>query len=132
MSLRNLREDEVSFEVGVAESLIPVRGNAMQSGDEALDKQVEDEILARIDQGDTWAWAHITVTATWNGITGVDRLGGCSHKDEQDFQDVLLPEMKKEALADLNVKVRAAFESIMSLVVPISRNMIQEQIKKEG
>lgn len=67
------------------QSDIPVRGNAMVSGDSALDKQVEDEIIARLGAGDIWAWANVLVTAEWHGLTGTDSLGGCSYKDEADF-----------------------------------------------
>lgn len=63
-----------------------VRGNALASGDEAVDKEVEDEILERLRRGDAWAWAQVTVTASCLGFEGHDHLGCCTYKDEDDFR----------------------------------------------
>ena len=68
---------------------ISVRGNALASGDAEDDKACEDEILARLDAYDVWAWAFVVVQAdaTIDGrlYTGHDSLGGCSYKDGADF-----------------------------------------------
>jgi hypothetical protein len=39
----------------------PVRGNALASGDDAADREYEDEILARLRDDDVWAWACVEV-----------------------------------------------------------------------
>jgi hypothetical protein len=66
---------------------IPVRGNALASGDDEEDRKYEDEILERLDNGDVWAWADVEVHVTLpDGRTGACRLGGCSYKDEADFK----------------------------------------------
>lgn len=67
---------------------IPVRGNAMASGDDAADRECEDEILARLDAGDVWAWAHVTVMCTCDdcGAMGEDNIGACSYADESEFR----------------------------------------------
>lgn len=79
----------ITYTLEIEQDDFQVRGNAMASGDDAMDKQVEDEILARLSNGDTWAWACVSVTAEWdwNGTTfeGQDYLGGCSHRDTADF-----------------------------------------------
>jgi hypothetical protein len=66
---------------------IPVRGNAMASGDDAYDKEVEDEIIRRLEGGDVWAWAKVEVRATYKGLYGSAFLGACSYKDEKGFKE---------------------------------------------
>ena len=43
-----------TIEVTAAQDDIPVRGNAMASGDDATDRECEDDILTRLDSGDVW------------------------------------------------------------------------------
>jgi hypothetical protein len=81
----------IKYELFVEQDDNPVRGNAMVSGDDAFDKEVEDNILKRLDDGDVWAWAQVGVVAevedetgwTWRGPAAW--LGGVSVKDEKDF-----------------------------------------------
>ncbi len=76
-----------TIEVSAEQDDIPVRGNAMATDEPDLDRECEDEILARLDRGDVWAWAHVTVKATCEdcGAEGEDRLWGCSYEGEKDF-----------------------------------------------
>lgn len=67
--LRLLREDEVKFNLSVKQDDIPVRGNVLASGDDALDREAENEAIRRLNQGDIWAWALVTVIAEWNGFS---------------------------------------------------------------
>jgi hypothetical protein len=64
---------------------IPVRGNASASDDPEADKRYEDEIIARLDSGDVWAWCYVVVKATCGDHTATDSLGGCCYRDEVDF-----------------------------------------------
>ena len=107
---------EVEYELIAEQDEIPVRGNALASGDETLDRQVEDDILARLDNGDIWAWASVKVTATWRGFEGHDYLGGCSYEDEDDFvkRSGFYEDMKGEALRDLEAAIHAASEAIQA------------------
>src|SRR5215217_3248139 len=102
--VRELKAEEVEFELTVEADDTEVRGNALCSGDEEQDKEYEDEILERLDDGDVWAWAYVKVTAKWNGWAGWDGLGGCCYEDEHDFatNSMCYEQMKQEALADLN------------------------------
>lgn len=85
---------------------IPVRGNALASGDDAADKACEDEIIRRVNDGDIWAWAYVTVTAKWRDMEGRDSLGCCSYEDEEDFKaDGYYDDMKQMAYADLIKKI---------------------------
>lgn len=102
--VRKLTPAEVEFEVTAEPDDVPVRGNALASGDDELDRECEDEILERLDRGDAWAWARVTVTAAWNGFRGHAHLGGCSYRDETEFcqPDGYYPQLCQEALDDLN------------------------------
>jgi hypothetical protein len=110
---------EVKFTLTVEQDDIPVRGNAMASGDDDLDRQVEDEIVDRIDRGDVWAWASVCVEAHWNGFVGRDCLGGCCYTDEEDFvkNGGYYESMKSEALADLNSEIEAQYLKLKNLEV---------------
>lgn len=79
-------KSEYVIEVIATVDDIPVRGNAVASGNEAEDKRVEDEIIARLDKGDVWAWASVEVRVTFRGVlTASEYLGGCCYEDEADF-----------------------------------------------
>jgi len=81
---------------------VPVRGNAMASGNDELDKRAEDEILARLESGDEWAWCNVRVTCTDGISEGESWLGGCSYRNEEDFKAGGYYEtMKAEALEDM-------------------------------
>lgn len=117
--IRELREDEVTFELTAEQDDLPVRGNALASGDDDEDRKCEDEILRRLDQGDVWAWASVRVTARWNGYTGHDHLGACCYRDEKDFVESndYYADMKQAALADLNATLRAHAKDLEALKV---------------
>jgi len=82
----------------------PVRGNAMASGDDAFDKKVEDKILRALRDGDVWAWALVTVTAT-DDATGEEFktcLGAVSYPSERAFRaSETYADMKAEAVDGL-------------------------------
>lgn len=90
---------------------VPVRGNACASGDNEFDRQIEQEILDRLAQGDMWAWCCVEVTATtiYKGeITSEsDYLGCCSYEDQEDFinNSGLYEGMKAMALEALEEKI---------------------------
>jgi hypothetical protein len=79
------REYDVTLEA--LPETVRVKGNALASEDDALDKEAEDEILARLESGDIWAWftAKVTVRDSY-GREASDFLGCCSYKDERDFK----------------------------------------------
>lgn len=95
--------DEVNFSITAEQDDIPVRGNAVVSGDEEVDKKIEDEIIERLENGDVWAWASVQVTAEFKGITGNAYLGACSYKSEKDFVEAgdYYIDMKREAYDNL-------------------------------
>ncbi len=64
---------------------IPVRGNSLDSGDPALDKQEEDRIIDDLEWN-KWAWFIAHVQARYLDHTGAEYLGGCSYKSREDFE----------------------------------------------
>jgi hypothetical protein len=112
--------DKVKYTLHVEQDDSPVRGNAMASGDDAVDKEVEDEILARLERGDIWAWAAVKVTASFLDFEGEDWLHGCSYKDEANFREPggYFDDMKHEARARLIASIRSAAAVLAALEAP--------------
>lgn len=108
MKIRTLTKEEVTFSISIQQDDCPVRGNVLSFGDDAEDRACEDEILARLRNGDVWAWADVKVSATWGDFEGVDYLGCCSYESEADFKAAggYYPDMCKRALDDLNRQIR--------------------------
>lgn len=82
----------MTFKIEVIANIdeLPIRGNAIDSGDEIQDKEVENEIIDRLESGDVWAWASVEVRATCSecGAHGSDYLGACSYVDgEREFRN---------------------------------------------
>ena len=103
-------KSEVTYRIVAVQEEQPVRGNAMASGDDAVDKEVEDEILARLDRYDVWAT--VCVIAECEGFEGRAYLGCCSYADEADFkaEGGYYPQMKEEALDDLKATLKREVE----------------------
>ena len=120
MKHRALTEADVKFEITCMPEDTPVRGNALDSGDPAEDRKIEDEIISDLDNGNEWAWCCVRVRATWKGFTGEDYLGGCCYGSRAEFEaGGYLPDMKAQALADLNASVARTAEEIGSLLVTL-------------
>lgn len=128
MKPRPLTESEVTFTVELEPEDTPVRGNAMASGDDDADREVEDEIIERLDRGDISAWCCLKVTATWTApdgttLDGVDYLGCCSltagvHQPIE-AQAIELADdhgMKQLALASLNMGIEHRFSQLAPLL----------------
>jgi len=110
-----MNEKLVTYKLAILEEDLQVRGNVVASEDEDYDKKCEDEILARLDRGDIFAWFTAKVTATYAVdsfiFEGEDFLGGCSYKDEEDFkQGGYYESMKQEALRCLIEELERAVE----------------------
>jgi hypothetical protein len=110
-----IRRADVSFSVDAEMDEMPVRGNALASGDDAADRECEDEILARLESGDVWAWACVKVTASITLDDGrtfeaSEFLGGCCYASEADFKvpGGYYEDLCTEAFDALDEKVREA------------------------
>lgn len=119
LNIEELTEDDVEFEIECQEEIEPVKGNAIVSGDAEFDKKVENQIIEQLEQGNEWAWCTIRVVAKWKDFFGDDYLGGCSYKSEQDFieSNDYYQDMKTNALAELNKKVKETAGQISALVI---------------
>ena len=108
----NIPEDEVTYTLECSPEDIPVRGNALASGDDEADKEAEDAIIADFEAGNEWAWCRVDVYAEWNGFQGRDSLGACSYRGEADFkaEGGYYEDMKERALDDLYAQVRSALK----------------------
>lgn len=108
--------DRITYTIEIEPEDVPVRGNAMASGDDDLDREVEDEILAKLDRGNLWAWCAVKVTASFDGFTGHDYLGGCSYNNVKDFIDGgCYADMRDQAKSDLIGKLGAARQALHKL-----------------
>jgi hypothetical protein len=104
--------NEMRITTHVEQDDIPVQGNLIASGDEAFDKQCEDEALTRLAKGDEWAWASVEVRAQVGEFIGRDTLGGCSFKDFNEFKTSgIWSEMVSNAIEDLKKNMRRAIET---------------------
>ncbi len=115
--LKRLTKGDCKITIIAEQDDTPVRGNAMASDDEAFDRECEDDIIRQLDDGNVWAWASVTVRATWSGYEGFDYLGGCSYKDEEDFikDGAYYDSMVDAAVDDLNNKLAKIYEEIKPL-----------------
>lgn len=99
----------IALRLEILDEDTPVRGNVMASGDAEFDRKVENEILARLDAGDVWAWFLVRTVASFGGFEGDSYLGGCSYRDKEDFKaDAYCDDQIKEAIANLGEAVDAA------------------------
>lgn len=101
--------EEVEINLWVANEDIPVKGNAIDSGNARTDKRIEDTIKLRMNNGDIWAWCHVYVAASWKGLEGTDHIGCCSYKDEKDFKETggCYDDMRLNAYDDLIEQIKA-------------------------
>lgn len=94
-------DNMVSYGIECLPEHVGVRGNAMCSGDDDFDREVEDKIIAELEGGNDWAWCMVRVTARYDGIDNVvgdDYLGCCSYQGEADFKaDGYYDDMKDRA-----------------------------------
>lgn len=103
---------DVAYTIHVSEDDTPIRGNALASGNSDIDRECEEAIIRRLNNGDVWAWAFVRVTAQAivNGVlyTGEDCLGGCSYKNEADFKQPgdYYDDMKHVALENLKAAIQ--------------------------
>jgi len=99
----------LEIRIEVEQDELDVRGNALVSGDDATDRECEDEIIARLNRGDVWAWAHVRVVVTDGEYEGSDSLGTCSYEDERDFRKCgYYSDMVQNALDEFKRQVESA------------------------
>lgn len=91
---------------------VSVRGY-FTSDDPIADRDMENSIIRRLDRGDVWAWAYVTVTVSFDGISESEHLGACSYENEKDFRTGdYFEDMCKEALAALNTRLEKIYNAV--------------------
>ena len=107
---------EIKYYIDINPEDAPVRGNASASGDAAQDKEIEDAILAQLEQN-PWAWCSISVHVDVRVdigeeefvYHGCDYLGCCSYKSPAEFEaDGYYEDMKKNALIEAKLSMERA------------------------
>ena len=104
MNIRPIRRNEATIRVLAEPDHVPVEGNACVSGDDDFDRETEHNVLCRLQQGDVWAWAAVTIIVTWGPFEARSHLGCCSYAHEDDFRQPggYFDDMVAEALEELN------------------------------
>jgi hypothetical protein len=114
--LKKLTKEDCNISIQVELDDTPIRGNAMASGDDSYDKEIEDTIINKVNDGNVWAWASVIVIAEWNGFKGRDHLGCCSYKNEDEFKsDGYYRDMVNSAVDDLNNTLSEVYKDMMPL-----------------
>jgi len=109
---------KITYKIECLPEDVPIRGNAMASGNKSVDKRVEDVIIAQLEAGSPWAWCTVRVTAHCGGLVGEDFLGCCNYRDEAEFTrpGSYYDDMKTEAKADLLAKLETASSAYSRLI----------------
>ena len=111
--MKTLTVNDVNWSIFAQTDDLPVRGNAIASGSATFDREVEDKILGRMEEGDVWAWAMVMVQGEFNGLTASAYLGGCNYPNEDSFKTGgYYGDMQAEILDYLNAKVKTLCEAV--------------------
>ena len=114
MNIKPITREEATIRVLAKPDPVPVEGNACVSGDDDFDREVEHNILCRLQQDQVWAWAAVTVIVAWGSFEGRAYLGCCSYADENDFKQPggYFDDMVAEALDELNRTISEAYQQM--------------------
>lgn len=100
-----MKTPTITYAITYEQDDLPVRGNVMCSGDDALDTECENAILAALDRGDVFAWADVTCTASvkYQGqlFQGEAHLGCCSYNSHAELVADCLEQLKGDARVNL-------------------------------
>ena len=92
-----------NIKITVRQSDIPIKGNAIVSGDDEYDRNVENQIADDLEWN-VWAWCDVTVSLELKvddyTLQGSDSLGACNYSNEKDFMESLYPEMVQNAISE--------------------------------
>lgn len=105
--MKQLKLDDITWTIEALPEDSSVRGNVCASGDEDVDRQLENEVLEDINSGNEWAWCIVKVSGEWNNLKGVDYMGSCSYKSKQDFieNSGYYDDMRKAVLEEIQGKL---------------------------
>lgn len=118
------RETEgIEITLTCEEEFVQIRGNAMASGDDAVDREAEQWVIDQLESGNPWAWCCAHVVVTWHGFKGEDFLGCCSYKSEEDFRepDGYFDDMVQVAIDQINCQYQRACGASVGLAAALQR-----------
>ena len=94
--------ENVTFTLKVEQDFSDFRGH-FETDEGKPDAKLEREIAERLERGDVWAWADVSVTASFEGVEGLpDTLCGCCYESEAQFRaDGYFEDMKTQAYRNL-------------------------------
>ncbi len=114
--MRKLTKNDVTVKVYCLEEECSIRGNALDSGDDAVDRECEDSIREDLNSGNEWAWCTVKVVVCWKDFYGSDFLGCCSYDSEEDFKHGgYYDDMVDNALDDLNGIIERTYAALEEL-----------------
>lgn len=97
-----LLDDLAEVEVEALPEDMPLGGNVLASGDDAVDRAAEQELADRLDSGDVWAWACVQVAVRFDGFEADAHLGGCCYDSEADFRaGEYFDDLRREAAGEV-------------------------------
>lgn len=111
--MRELTADDIEITILCHPEHVPVKGNALASGDNEFDAKCERKIIRDLENGNEWAWCTAEVRGEFNGLSASDYLGCCSYRNEKDFvkNSGYYEDMVARVLADLNAHVAAILKA---------------------
>jgi len=86
--------------------------------DGSADTELIGQVLKNLESGNKWAWCVVRVTMSWGEWKGVAYLGGCSYDSLDDFVECgdYYQDLKKDALSELNARIRDSYRMIEGLL----------------
>ena len=111
----------------------PVRGNVSASGNDREYREVENNILRRLKDGDEWAWCDVKVEIQKHGYVGESSwIGGVNCEDKEDFKNSgYYEDLVEEALENLNYNIEDdPMESLKRKKVSCNGKVCGKKLKK--
>ena len=106
MKTKQLSINDVQWSIECHPEDMAIRGNAMASGDDEYDREVESRISEQLESGNPWAWCIIVVKGRYKSLEASDCLGGCNYDSENDFRrGGYFEDMQSNILADLQAQL---------------------------
>jgi len=114
MEINPIKREEANVQLFVEVERQPIEGNASRTDRPDFDGQMEENICDLVRRGVVWAWASVTLVASWGLFEGKAHRHCCSYGSEEDFRQNSgqYYDMVNEAMEDLNRKVNAAYQQL--------------------
>lgn len=129
----------VYIAVEALEENAPIKGNAIASGDDAHDAEVEAKIQEDLESGNEWAWCCAKVTAGVAGMPDLEcasYLGACSYSGWRDFveggyYDCMTEESLQTLLAEEGERLPLSIRSEIHKAIGKVQKRIEENYENQ-